>query len=118
MRHLCRVLAIAGLIGAAAGCGGEEAAPAGTGGGAEEFVAKVDEVCRMTADAAQVGPRFPYRTFDPTNPDRRQRAVGRFYTRLDTEGSLDQLRERLRALQPPADQRAAFERMLADLDAL
>jgi hypothetical protein len=33
----------------------------------------------VTQDASRAGPRFPFRTFDPTNPDRRRRAVGRFY---------------------------------------
>jgi hypothetical protein len=119
MRRLCCALAIAGLAGGAAGCGGEEeSAPAAAAGGSKAFVAEVDGICRKTADAAQAGPRFPYRTFDPTNPDRRQRAVGRFYERLDTEGAIAQLGARLRALEPPADLRATFERVLADLDGL
>jgi hypothetical protein len=118
MRHICRALVVAGLLAPAAGCGGEEAAPAGAGGDSKAFVAEVDRVCRMTQDAARSGPRFPFRTFDPTNPDRRQLAVGRFYARLDTEGTLEQLGERLRALQPPARLGAGFERMLADLDGL
>ena len=122
MRRRCSALVIAGLVGVAAGCGGEEAAPAGgaarANGDAKAFVARVDEVCGMTQAASRHGPRFPYRTFDPTNPDRRQRAVGRFYTRLDTEGTLERLGEQLRDLTPPADLRAAFERVLSDLDRL
>ena len=109
---------IACLTGGAAGCGGEEAAPAGAAGDPKAFVAEVDGVCQVTQDASRAGPRFPFRTFDPTNPDRRQRAVGRFYTRLDTEGTLEALEQRLRALAPPADLRPTFDRMLADLDGL
>ena len=118
MRHVSCALAIAALAGAAAGCGGEEAAPADAAGDSKAFVAEVEEVCQVTQDASRAGPRFPFRTFDPTNPDRRQRAVGRFYARLDTEGALDQLGERLRAITPPAGMRAGFHRMLAELGRL
>jgi hypothetical protein len=122
MRRVCLLGCILGLIGTAPGCGEEDTAPAGgatgPGGSAKAFVAKVDEVCQMTQDASRAGPRFPYRTFDPTNPDRRLRAVGRFYTRLDTEGTLEDLGGRLRAMTPPVDLRATFERMLTDLEGL
>jgi hypothetical protein len=122
MRGVCLLGCILGLIGAPTGCGEEDTAPAGgataSGDGGKAFVAKVDEVCRMTQDASRAGPRFPFRTFDPTNPDRRLRAVGRFYTRLDTEGTLEDLGDRLRAITPPADLRATFERMLTDLERL
>jgi hypothetical protein len=122
MRGVCLLACILGLIGTATGCGEQDRTPAGgatdAGDGGKAFVAKVDEVCQMTKDASRAGPRFPYRTFDPTNPDRRLRAVGRFYTRLDTEGTLEHLGDRLRALTPPRDLRATFERMLADLEAL
>jgi hypothetical protein len=122
MRGVCLLGCILGLIGTATGCGEEDTAPAGgatgPGDGGKAFVAKVDEVCQMTQDAARAGPRFPYRTFDPTNPDRRLRAVGRFYARLDTEGALAELGDRLRPLTPPDQLRAGFDRMLADLDGL
>lgn len=119
MRHVSCALAIAALVAAAAGCGGEEAAPADAPGDSKAFVAEVDEVCQMTQDASRDGPRFPFRAFDPTNPDqRRLRAVGRFYTRLDTEGTLDELGDRLRPLTPPAGLRAGFDRMLAELGRL
>jgi hypothetical protein len=122
MRGVCLLGCILGLIGAATGCGEEDAPPAGGGprpaDGRKAFVAKVDEVCQMTQDASRAGPRFPYRTFDPTNPDRRLRAVGRFYTRLDTEGTLAALGKRLRAMTPPAGLRAGFDRLLAELDRL
>jgi len=120
MRRLwCALGCIAGLAVAAAGCGEDESAPAGGGGGdAKAFVSKIDATCKETQDASRAGPRFPYRTFDPTNPDRRQRAVGRFYVKLDTEGTLGALTERLRAMSPPAALRADYDRVIADLDRL
>ena len=63
-------------------------------------------------------PARPYRTFDPTNPDRRQRAVGRFYVKLDSEGTLGALDDRLRELSPPPALRSAYDRLIADLDRL
>jgi hypothetical protein len=104
-----------GCVVAAAGCGNDESSPAGD---TQAFVSRVDATCQRTQDASRAGPRFPYRTFDPTNPDRRQRAVGRFYRKLDTEATLAALARRLRAMSPPAALRGAHDRLLADLDRL
>jgi hypothetical protein len=117
-RVFCALACIAGLAAAAAGCGKDEASPSAGEGGGKAFVSKVDATCQKTQDASRAGPRFPYRTFDPTNPDRRQRAVGRFYVKLDTEGTLAALADRLRAMSPPAAMRGAHDRLLADLDGL
>jgi hypothetical protein len=115
MRRLWCALGCAAAL-ALAGCG-DDAAPSREEGD-PAFVSKVDATCQETQDASRKGPRFPYRTFDPTNPDRRQRAVGRFYVKLDSEGTLGALTERLRAMSPPAALRAGHDRMIADLDRL
>ena len=82
------------------------------------FLADVDRICKKTQDAARAGPRFPYRTFDPSNPDRRLRAVGRFYRRLDTERTLSRLVTKLRRFTPDAGQGRAFQRLVAELERL
>jgi hypothetical protein len=81
-------------------------------------VAKVDATCGRTREAAREGPRFPFRDFDPSNPDGRLRAVGRFYRRLDSEGTVSALIDELRRLDPPASVEAAYSRMLGSLEAL
>jgi hypothetical protein len=58
---------------------------------------------RAACDASRAGPRFPYRTFDPSNPDGRLRKVGAFYVRLDTESALAGLRDDLTALAPDGE---------------
>lgn len=106
------------VLAALAGCGGEEerAAPAGPDRAA--FVAQVDATCGAARDAVREGPRFPFRDFDPSNPDGRLRAVGRFYRRLDSEGTVTALVDDLRALDPPAALKARYEQMLGSLEAL
>jgi hypothetical protein len=113
-----RCAALLLFLAALAGCGGEgeRAAPAGPDPAA--FVAEVDATCSRTREAARQGPRFPFRDFDPSNPDGRLRAVGRFYQRLDSEGTVTALLEELRAMDPPASAEAAQSRMLGSLEAL
>jgi hypothetical protein len=108
------------LLAALAGCGGGEERSethAATPDPAE-FVAAVDQRCDRTRTAAREGPRFPYRDFDPSNPDGRLRAVGRFYEKLDSEGTVTALAEDLRAMEPPASVEAPYARMLGSLEAL
>ena len=106
------------LLAAPVGCGGEErSAPASTADPAA-FVAEVDATCGRTRDATREGPRFPFRDFDPSNPDGRLRAVGRFYRELDSEGTVGALRGDLGELRPPASLEAHYGRMLGALDAL
>jgi hypothetical protein len=113
-----RIGLVAGLA-ALAGCGGdpEQSAsrptPAATPSAA--FVAQVDAVCRKTQDASRAGPRFPYRTFDPSNPDGRLRAVGRFYRRLDTEGTLASLERELAGVESSDGAPAGFGELLDGL---
>jgi hypothetical protein len=108
------------LLAALAGCGGgdERAEPAFPTAGPAEFVAAVDERCDRTRTATRQGPRFPFRDFDPSNPDGRLRAVGRFYEKLDSERTVTALSEDLRAMEPPASVEAAFGRMVASLEGL
>ena len=83
------------LLAALAGCGGGEERSethAATPDPAE-FVAAVDQRCDRTRTAAREGPRFPYRDFDPSNPDGRLRAVGRFYEKLDSEATVTALED-------------------------
>jgi hypothetical protein len=112
-----RCLAPLLLLAALAGCGGGEERPAATPDPAA-FVAAVDQRCDRTRSATREGPRFPFRDFDPSNPDKRLRAVGRFYEKLDSEGTVTALTEDLRAMDPPASVEAAYERMLGSLEAL
>ena len=86
--------------------------------GRAAFVAEVDQRCDRTRSATREGPRFPFRDFDPSNPDKRLRAVGRFYEKLDSEGTVTALTEDLRAMDPPASAKAAYARMLGSLEAL
>ena len=106
------------LIAALAGCGGgeERAAPAAPDTAA--FVAEAEATCGRTRDAVRKGPRFPFRDFDPSNPDGRLRAVGRFYRRLDSEGTVAALAEDLRALEPPASLEPRYSALLDSLEAL
>ena len=83
-----------------------------------EFVAAVDARCDRTRTVTRNGPRFPYRDFDPSNPDRRLRKVGRFYRRLDSEGTVTGLARDLRKLDPPPSVEPAFTEMLGSMDAL
>jgi hypothetical protein len=108
------------LLAALAGCGGgeERAASEPAGQDPAAFVAKVDATCDRTREAAREGARFPFRDFDPSNPDGRLRAVGRFYRRLDSERTVAALIEELRRLDPPASIEAAYSRMLDSLEAL
>ena len=105
------------LLAALAGCGGGEERAASTPDPAA-FVAAVDERCDRTRQAARDGPRFPFRDFDPSNPDGRLRAVGRFYEKLGSERTVTALTEDLRAMDPPAPVEAAYRRMLGSLEAL
>jgi len=108
------------LLAALAGCGGGEdrGQPASSTADPAKFVAAVDDRCDRARTATREGPRFPFRDFDPSNPDGRLRAVGRFYEKLDSEGTVTALSEDLRAMEPPASVEAAFGRMLASLEAL
>jgi hypothetical protein len=108
------------LLAALAGCGGgeERTEPAAATPDAAAFVAAVDERCDRTRTATREGPRFPFRDFDPSNPDGRLRAVGRFYEKLDSEGTVTALVGDLRAMEPPASVAPAYEGMLDSLDAL
>jgi hypothetical protein len=105
------------LLAALAGCGG--GAERFTGGpDPAEFVAAVDARCERTRTATRAGPRFPFRDFDPSNPDRRLRAVGRFFRRLDSEGTVTALHDDLSKLEPPAPVAPAYTAMLGSLQAL
>ena len=108
------------LLAALAGCGGGEgrAEPAAATADPAEFVAAVDERCDRTRTATREGPRFPFRDFDPSNPDGRLQAVGRFYEKLDSEATVTALTEDLRAMEPPASVEAAYGQMLASLEGL
>ena len=107
------------LLAALAGCGGdgERAAPAASVD-PQAFVARADSTCARTQRAARDGRRFPFRDFDPSNPDRRLRAVGRFYRELDSEGTVRALAADLGRIRPPASLDAAYGRMRADLKTL
>ena len=106
------------LLAALAGCGGgeERAAPAGPDPAA--FVAEVDATCDRTRDAAREGPRFPFRDFDPSNPDGRLRAVGRFYRRLDSEGRSPRSSRSCASSTRRRRSRRRYSRMLGSLEAL
>ena len=91
------------------GCGGADPAPMRPA--AKNAVAAADRVCKETQDASRNGPRFPFRDFDPSNPDRRLRAVGRFYRKLDTEGTLTELAGELRELDGAGHVADALERL-------
>jgi hypothetical protein len=114
-----RCLAPLLIIAALAGCGGGEgrAGPA-EGPDPDAFMARADSTCDRVQRAARDGPRFPFRDFDPSNPDGRLRAVGRFYRRLDSEGTVRALAAELGRLRPPASLDAVYGRTLADLKAL
>jgi hypothetical protein len=116
---VCRLAPLL-LLGALAGCGGGEERATSTPAGADpaRFVAEVDATCSRTREAAREGLRFPFRDFDPSNPDGRLRAVGRFYERLDSEATVTALTEELRELKPPASLEGRYTRMLGSLDAL
>ena len=115
-----RCLAPVLLLAALAGCGGgeERAESQAATPDPAKFVAAVDARCDRTRTATREGPRFPFRDFDPSNPDGRLRAVGRFYETLDSEGTVTALTEDLRAMEPPASVEAPYGRMLAALEAL
>ena len=88
-----------------AGCGADAPAPregsSGPGAApAAAVIAEAERRCKAVQDASRAGPRFPFRTFDPSNPDGRLRRVGRFYTRLDTEGTLEGLETDLKRIAP------------------
>ena len=106
------------VLAALAGCGGGEERAAPSGPDPAAFVAKVDATCERTRDATREGPRFPFRDFDPSNPDGRLRAVGRFYRRLGSERTVTALVRELRQLEPPASVEARLSRMLGSLEAL
>lgn len=106
------------VLAALAGCGGGEERAEPSGPDPAAFVVEVDATCKRTRDAAREGPRFPFRDFDPSNPDRRLRAVGRFYRRLDSEGTVTALVEDLRKLEAPPSKEAVYSRMLGSLEAL
>jgi hypothetical protein len=112
-RTLAPVLVLAAL----SGCGDGEERVAREPDPAE-FVASVDARCDRTRTATRNGPRFPFRDFDPSNPDGRLRKVGRFYARLDSEGTVTELSEDLRKLDPPPSVEPAFREMLGSMDAL
>jgi hypothetical protein len=113
-----RCLAPLLLLAAPAGCGGGEERPASSTPDPAAFVAAADRRCDRTRNATREGPRFPFRDFDPSNPDKRLRAVGRFYEKLDSEGTVTALTEDLRAMDPPASVEAEYERMVGSLEAL
>jgi hypothetical protein len=107
------------LLAALAGCGGgDERAESAATADPQAFVAKADATCDRTQKAARAGRRFPFRDFDPSNPDGRLRAVGRFYRKLDSEGTVTALSGELRELDPPPSLEASYERMLGSLEAL
>jgi hypothetical protein len=106
------------LIAALAGCGGGEERSAPAAPDTAAFVAAVDATCDRTREAVREGPRFPFRDFDPSNPDGRLRAVGRFYRRLDSEGTVTALAGDLRALDPPESLEARYSSLLDSLEAL
>jgi hypothetical protein len=106
------------VIAALAGCGGQEERAAPAGPDPATFVADVDASCEAVRNAVREGPRFPYRDFDPSNPDGRLRAVGRFYRELDSEGTVTALTDELRTLDPPASLEEDYSRMLGTLEAL
>jgi hypothetical protein len=106
------------LIAALAGCGGDGEEPAASTPDPAEFVAAVDERCDRTRGDTRAGPRFPFRDFDPSNPDGRLRAVGRFYEKLDSEGTVTALTGELRGMDPPAALEERHSRMLGSLEKL
>ena len=107
------------LLAALAGCGGgEEERASPTGPDPATFVADVDASCEAVRNAVREGPRFPFRDFDPSNPDGRLRAVGRVYRKLDSEGTVTALTAELRVLDPPASLEERYSRMLGSLEAL
>ena len=112
-RSLAPLLVLAALSGCV---GGEERVSFEPVPG--EFVAAVDARCDRTRTATRNGPRFPYRDFDPANPDGRLRKVGRFYERLDSEGTVTELADDLRKLDPPPSVEPAYAEMLDSMDAL
>ena len=113
-----RCAALLLVLAALAGCGGGEERAAPSGPDPAAFVAKVDATCERTRETTREGPRFPFRDFDPSNPDGRLRAVGRFYEKLDSEGTVTALADELRALDPPASLEEDYSRMLGSLEAL
>ena len=111
-----RALAIATVTASVLyGCGGEAQRPEPAATMSAAFVAQVDAVCRKTQDASRTGPRFPFRTFDPSNPDGRLRKVGAFYAKLDTEGTLDALARDVAATESSDGAPAAFGEMVAGI---
>lgn len=100
---------------ALAGCGSHEAEPRKRPAAASTpdaaLIAKADRACKAVQDASRAGPRFPFRTFDPSNPDGRLRNVGAFYVRLDTEGTLATLADDLREIAPGGE----LDRLVAAL---
>ena len=115
---MARCAALLLVLAALGGCGGGEERAAPSGPDPAAFVAEVDATCGRTRDATRDGPRFPFRDFDPSNPDGRLRAVGRFYRELGSEGTVGALRGELGQLRPPASLEARYGRMLGALDAL
>jgi hypothetical protein len=106
------------VLAALAGCGGGEERAAPAAPDTTAFVAEVDATCGRTRNAVRAGPRFPFRDFDPSNPDGRLRAVGRFYRRLDSEGTVTALERELRALDPPQSLEERYSKLLGSLEAL
>jgi hypothetical protein len=105
------------VIAALSGCGGGEERVSFEPDPAE-FVAAVDARCDRTRKATRAGPRFPFRDFDPSNPDGRLRAVGRFYRRLDSERTVTELADDLREFDPPPPVEPRHTEMLRSMDAL